>query len=573
MFTNTNLDGIMDLIFKKGFNMKDLWKGEKVINTRDLDTQLEEPTKELKSKMTDFVVNNFVTTPEQTENFLKTIFSSFNYCIDIYIKKYNLPPKSIFFIYKGGNILRLVALETENHFPKKVIEKVKKYYADSFKKSDADFSIYIDPNLEHFDKIFEDMTNMTFLVLNHLRNIFLSNPTEYFQYYKLSNVIKNELLKKQIDELNSTEVIKNRIIVKKDDMKTVSYNGDFVGLAFADNQVSLKERFISRQRDDFEIGFVEKFYVDDPSQKLGIKDTYRVALKHLHEDPKIPYNIFGGQEMLYGDKCCREIFLSLNRSTLFKKGNNLVHFNLLRAKFDFNALFLNIDRQTRVVKLDGELIDITIQNKNTTEIPHFMEHKDQYTAIYKVNNFEFLGYSLEYLISDLERILFIDSQYPWDDAKYAKRIKRALYLYFVMLLINKKFGPEDECFTNIELKPQSRKGYIDNIISIIGKVTQYFDEIDPTKRRYYKKKSIKKIRKYIRQIKKNCDEVRMNPFGVLIKKIVSILMEEGENDKFEEMIKLIRENLAIMTETLDEISNYGSKGPVLKENDLTEITL
>ena len=50
-------------------------------------------------------------------------------------------------------------------------------------------------------------------------------------------------------------------------------------------------------------------------------------------------------------------------------------------------------------------------------------------------------------------------------------------------------------------------------------------------------------------------------------------MEENENDKFKEMIKLVKENLTIMAETLNKISEYGSKGPVLKENDLEEITL
>src|SRR5205085_670815 len=83
------------------------------------------------------------------------------------------------------------------------------------------------------------------------------------------------------------------------------------------------------------------------------------------------------------------------------------------------------------------------------------------------NKFSFLGYSLEYLISDLERILFYDIDYPWDDVKYAKRIKRLLYLYFITLLTNPKFNTDKRIL------------YINWIKNIMDNINKYLESNNP----------------------------------------------------------------------------------------------
>ena len=45
----------------------------------------------------------------------------------------------------------------------------------------------------------------------------------------------------------------------------------------------------------------------------------------------------------------------------------------------------------------------------------------------------FKSYSYKYFIEDLERMLFIEKEYPWIDVKYKKRLNRLLFLYFVEL--------------------------------------------------------------------------------------------------------------------------------------------
>ena len=69
----------------------------------------------------------------------------------------------------------------------------------------------------------------------------------------------------------------------------------------------------------------------------------------------------------------------------------------------------------------------------------------------------FLSYSLEHIIEDLEKMLYHENIFPWNDGKYAKRVNRLFYLSFIELfrLLNNN---------------ESRKFYIINM-------KQYFQSI------------------------------------------------------------------------------------------------
>ena len=62
----------------------------------------------VKNILTDFVVNEMFKDQEQLYNFLKYIFNVYYYGLEKYRKQKNLPKDSIIFLYKGGNILRII---------------------------------------------------------------------------------------------------------------------------------------------------------------------------------------------------------------------------------------------------------------------------------------------------------------------------------------------------------------------------------------------------------------------------------------------------------------------------------
>ena len=62
---------------------------------------------------------------------------------ETYIYQKNLPPNSINFIFKGGNILKLVVETYINELPGNVRTEIKDFINKNFNKSDADFQINI----------------------------------------------------------------------------------------------------------------------------------------------------------------------------------------------------------------------------------------------------------------------------------------------------------------------------------------------------------------------------------------------------------------------------------------------
>ena len=155
-----NIQTFVNLIINKKFSTKLLFSDKPILMAKS--EELVEPTKEFKGVMTDFVTNECLKTPEQQKKFANLIHSAFSTALKLYEQQKGLPANSIIFLFKGGNILRFVAYETMHELPGNVSDQIINYYKDSFKKSDADFTIYINPQLKNFDEVDEDINNLTF---------------------------------------------------------------------------------------------------------------------------------------------------------------------------------------------------------------------------------------------------------------------------------------------------------------------------------------------------------------------------------------------------------------------------
>jgi len=95
----------------------------------------------LKDIMTDIVTDVFLNGEHSLFNFMFIISNMFNDALEIYKKYKSLHENDIFFILKGGNVLRMIAKNFLFDLPGGTINILLDYYKNFFKRSDADFSI------------------------------------------------------------------------------------------------------------------------------------------------------------------------------------------------------------------------------------------------------------------------------------------------------------------------------------------------------------------------------------------------------------------------------------------------
>ena len=178
------------------------------------------------------------------------------------------------------------------------------------------------------------------------------------------------------------------------------------------------------------------------------------------------------------------MYISLNKTLEFKSGDGrIIKFSLIRTKINFNLLveknnsiinesmagkLIDINmpyRKYEHINMAGELIDVSIPHRKDKSIYEVFDNLDKAISRYTLNNnnkvLKFNSYSLEFLIEDLEKILFHE-QYPWDDKKYVKRLNRLCYLYFLDMFIKQS--------SNIMRKTQLQTVYknLDTVINPVN---------------------------------------------------------------------------------------------------------
>ena len=116
-------------------------------------------------------------------------------------------------------------------------------------------------------------------------------------------------------------------------------------------------------------------------------------------------------------------------------------FNLIRTKTQFRIDYIDPEGMFMSRSMGGELIDVSISHRcadieSQTFFHHINKNISKYSLTHHIDSkdtMEFLSYSLEHIIEDLEKMLYHENVYPWNDKKYVKRINRLFYLSFIEL--------------------------------------------------------------------------------------------------------------------------------------------
>jgi hypothetical protein len=470
--------------------------------------QLVDHLREYKDISTDFIVKHFLSTDNSMFNFLQLVYSMFYSCIEEFKRLHNLEKWDVFFVYKGGNVLRIISNDFLRELPHIASYKINEYYESFFKRSDADFSIYIKPTLDNYDLIYSQLTTLSYYLQVKIREEFYQHPTKYFEFYKYNKEYQTSILKEYYQKIKDSKAI-------RDMNNTIFYNRSFDGIVLG--EVSYPEKLIRH------------------SNYIGHKD---IGLQMDNNDI-VMYELEGQKSSL---------FIQANETLDFLAANARTKFNLVRTKLDINYVF-----DGKTVEIGGELIDVSIPHRLDNNVGHFFEHTD-YVEKYQLSKgkndvLTFYSYSLQYLVEDLEYILFRFVNLPWLTPKYEKRLNRLFYLYFIDLFIELK--------NNLERK---------EVIVTLQKICEM------------KLNTKKDVLEHIRIIEKSKlqDGLKVNHLLKELVRICKLLKDSEQIEEYNKMLAVLAENCKFVSTAFDGIKDYCSTEgnismKVLYENDFSSL--
>lgn len=435
--------------------------------------QNEERKKNIKDKfkniVTKFIVFEFYKNLNTTYKFFKLINDIFNEGINHYISQKGLPANSINFIFKGGNILRLVVETYINELPGNARNRIKDIVNTNFKKSDADFQINIkdltpDKTVAEMQIIEEEVTTLAYLLLYRIRNEILTNQKSYIDFYNLNFDSKKILLNKLLDTLNS---VKRRNSAVDDPFELNNTNYNFTNITFDNVSLRNSPELIVRVADEnkYEIFGTEPGKDTRKDFSISIEDSNPRRF-HLNI---LPYLLlFNNNDIsnnLHEKKLDQDIYKDRSDTNFYISVNKTIpDFILVRMKVSMKLEYSNgVENMFSI--FPGEFIDVSIP-RYTETTKYFLPETLKEYEIKGNNPFKFKSFSNDGFIKDLIETLDFnknDGELPWDRPKYDIRLNRLFVLFFIDLMTK---------LSN------------DNCIMIINLLIQTFNDLIPIRDQY-----------------------------------------------------------------------------------------
>lgn len=375
------------------------FKGESENDDEEIeDEEYVNPSMEYKSICTDFVNRSFLSQKSNVFEYLRLVIDVFTDAIREYCQQQSIDGERIRFVYKGGNILRIVANEFVLELPGHASDIINEFYNPFFKRTDADFSIYIDPKLPNFDIIVEDLTTITWKLQQLIRDTIVAEPTKYLDFFRLNQEAQIAALEWLLEQLQLAKT-------KDDPSNKTFFGGKFNGVKF-DGTASV---------------------VGDAPMHVACNDVF-IALDNKRNT--VTFSI---------DDIDRYLRIQVNTALDFGKGTNRSIFNLVRIKIMFPTSFTDSNGTLKTYNFGGELLDVSIPKREDRGLRKFFGTPNVISK-YELKQqsqppIVFYAYTLQSLINDLDYILFEFNEHPWDDNKYSKRLNRLFYLCFVDLFV------------------------------------------------------------------------------------------------------------------------------------------
>jgi hypothetical protein len=417
----------------------------------------EDPMRELKDACTAVVTKVILDDQATLFNYLSLVVTTVNTALDRYKKKHHIKKEDIIFFYKGGNVLRLVSSTFFSKMPYKARAILENVYTPYFARSDSDFELFINGNIENFDKIHRDCLQLIYVCGVTVRNTMEETPDKYMGFFKLNR-------KKQQELISAPEVIDPFINAAcySDPTNTRVFGKTFTGLQFLSYlyvappsspwQSMPSDSRVMFGRRDFIMQFVKEESTDDAQDQIGgasRRYSSKSSSKARRSKSKTTTSVASLLKSIPSSSSSNSVQeasrpsvifpTSTGTHTLFCYINDTLlyhpeirpdldsHFALFRIKVHFN-LFLDGE----VITVPGELLDVSMPYEN--DFKHRRLSKIPYNRAfhtYKISSgasvLELESYSLHELGYDILQMLFFE-ELPWNIRKYEKRMHRCMFL-------------------------------------------------------------------------------------------------------------------------------------------------
>lgn len=404
--------------------------------------------------------------PKYNVRFQYLINTFFTLLIEKYKKYKQLNSDDILFVYKGGTTMKILYNEYKD-----ILEQYGNFLSnikDSFKRSDSDYTILINPSFEEevFDQHYINISKLILSGLLKLRKIIIDNEIFFLNFSRINEEdLKNliNILNKNLQEikknnecgyfLNMKEIIGISTENKKVFLESLPNNFDVELL-----KVNDKDELIESDRINEKI---TKFITD---KEIDSKRNDFYITKRDNYDLKTPIYI----EKIKKDSP-NSLYLSTNETTNIKtaKYNDAINtFLLTRLKYNFILYYKTNNDKYGFFNCPAELIDISCSKIESYDLKSMYENKmlRKKLALYSYDyindknniiNVNYFGLTISGFIHDLIKVLFVDYKRPWLALKYEKRIYRILFFIILELISKNKFN--NEIITNISNYFKSKK--------------------------------------------------------------------------------------------------------------------
>lgn len=489
--------------------------------------------KEFYDKLTDLVSNEKVFTNQiEIFNFQFLVNTIMKKQIDLYITSNELQADSIIFLYKGGTTMRILfnkyKTQVFNKWYSPFVDEFIKYFDPYFKRSDSDYEIKINKDIytdkKQFTRIVYDLSKIVTKTLHYITRQIKEN-SDMFQclvpLFKISSSdlskkidIVNEILKEsKINSLNKLrkDIAKQRnmpeLQIKQDEViltdreHFLSSVEKFIGLTigelniFKENE-TIPDNFDYIIKNEDTLLFTQGTVLAEKSDEMVEKEVLFKATKKISASKNNYYLTFIDFDRGDGvkDKYPKLIYTSpneehdgiytyLNETTRFKKNTQVNEFLLHRAKINSVFYYKTMDNKYGYIDFPSELIDISISlyDENETDAPkfEFNNHIKKYKYSNSGDTLVFWSFSIPGFINDINTALFYENEFPWEDVKYDKKIRRLLFfilIEFINTENNRYDNPEEafnylQQFLNLLLEgsnddKKNSKTYLDNYIQL-----------------------------------------------------------------------------------------------------------